>query len=139
MARDAGMKSAAITKAVEQLEAAVAAKKCWACNCFYGGVTAIEEAWPMAERPAAIQAVLAAAGTRLTTPEYDCLGCDICYPAVVLNELAQAGVAVGAESCPVARSQPAQAGLPCQELTPSSGITPRSLSARSRMRSYPRS
>ncbi len=91
-----------IREAVEQLEAAVAAKKCWVCNCFHGGVAAIERAWPEAERPAAVQTVLSAARARLLTPEYDCLGCEVCYPAVALNALAQAGLAVGAESCPVA-------------------------------------
>ncbi len=94
--------AAGISEAVEQIEAAVAAKKCWVCQCFHGGVSAIEQAWPRAEQPAAVQAVLTAARARLAKPQYDCLGCEICYPAVALNALAQAGLPVGAETCPVA-------------------------------------
>ena len=95
------IQAAGIGEAVEQLEAAVGAKKCWPCNCFHGGVSAIELAWPEAERPASVRAVLAAARARLIAPQYDCLGCELCYPALALNALAQAGLAVAAETCAV--------------------------------------
>ncbi len=94
--------NAAVEEVVAHLREAVAAKKCWPCGCLHGGLSAIERAWPEAERPAPVQAVLAAARARLVKPEYDCLGCELCYPAAAINALAQAGLVVAAETCPAA-------------------------------------
>ncbi|WER49936.1 DUF4346 domain-containing protein [Cupriavidus sp. WKF15] len=77
-----------VIKVVEsQLEAAIAAKKCHACGCLastlkaMGGATEVlPELGPM----------LAAAERVLLTQKYECLGCQVCFPAIAANALAEA-------------------------------------------------
>ena len=101
----AGTESAAVQEAAAQLSEAAAAKKCWACGCLHGGLASIERAFPEGKRPAALDAAIQAAGSRLVQVQYDCLGCEICYPAVAINALGQLGgenqIEVGA--CPTTR------------------------------------
>lgn len=89
-----------ITEAVAQLREAAAAKKCWPCGCLHSSLATIERALPEDKRPADLNAALGAGRERLSDVKYDCLGCQVCFPAIALNALQQAGVPVEPESCP---------------------------------------
>jgi tetrahydromethanopterin S-methyltransferase subunit A len=100
-ARDRGK-----AKAAAQLREAAAARKCWGCGCLHQAVAAIEQAMPeRAERPADLDAALCASRQTLIPVKYDCLGCEVCYPAIALDDLQQAGVLVEPESCPTAPAE----------------------------------
>jgi tetrahydromethanopterin S-methyltransferase subunit A len=90
----------AVAEATAQLRDAVAAEKCWRCACLRDAVSAIERAYPGAERPEEIGAVLRAARERLRPAEYDCLGCAICFPALAVNALDSAADAPAIDLAP---------------------------------------
>src|SRR5512132_810182 len=71
----------------DQLAEATAAKKCHACGCFQAAVAAFEqtEAGRRELAPA-----LARARESFAPRKYDCLGCEICFPAVAENAFADA-------------------------------------------------
>jgi tetrahydromethanopterin S-methyltransferase subunit A len=77
--------SLALESAAAELHHAAAAKKCWACGCLHGALETIERVQPAPERPAALAAAVAAARATLTPVRYDCLGCEICFPALAVN------------------------------------------------------
>lgn len=83
--------------AIARLREATEAKKCWHCGCLRGSVRAIEESFPTESRPPALQAVLADARGRLAETKYDCLGCEVCFPAIAINSLGVEGNACPAE------------------------------------------
>jgi tetrahydromethanopterin S-methyltransferase subunit A len=87
-----------LDEAVRQLREAAAAKKCWQCSCLHSSLRAIEEAFPPAERPADLDAAIQLARARLTKTKYDCLGCEVCFPAIAINALAVEGDACPAET-----------------------------------------
>ena len=90
-----------VAKAAAQLREAAAARKCWGCGCLHQAVAAIEQVMPEGpERPADLDAALRASGQTLIPVKYDCLGCEVCYPALALDALQHAGVPVEPESCP---------------------------------------
>jgi tetrahydromethanopterin S-methyltransferase subunit A len=90
-----------LTEAASQLQAAADAKKCWACGCLRHALDAIGRAAPEPLRPAPVTAAVAAARARLVPQRYECLGCDVCYPAVALDALGAAGgCAIDAAVCP---------------------------------------
>ncbi len=67
------------TKKVEEnLRTAMEAPKCHPCGCFHLAVAALEQS-PVGSGPLADS--LQAARERLRDQEYDCLGCDPCWPA----------------------------------------------------------
>ena len=70
-----------------QLAEATAAKKCHACGCFQAAIDALEqtEAGRHELAPA-----LARAREALAPRKYDCLGCEVCFPAVAENAFADA-------------------------------------------------
>ena len=82
-------------EAIEQLREAVAAKKCWGCGCFHGAIKAIERSVAEESRGLDLGEVLRAGREKLTPVRYDCLGCEVCFPAIAMNALG-----VGGESCP---------------------------------------
>jgi tetrahydromethanopterin S-methyltransferase subunit A len=94
----------AIEEAVAQLREAAEAKKCWPCGCFHNGLASVERAFPDGTRSVELEAVIRVARERLVEARYDCLGCEICYPAVAINALSQLGgehhIEVG--GCPTA-------------------------------------
>lgn len=94
----------AVEEAVAQLREAIAAKKCWPCGCLHNGLAAIERALPDGRRSVELEAVIRAGRERLVEVGYDCLGCDVCYPAVAINALNRAGAGrqVDVETCPAA-------------------------------------
>lgn len=101
-AEPAPERGAALEEAVAQLREAAAAKKCWPCGCLHHGVAAIQRAFPDGRRPAALDAALRLARERLVEVRYDCLGCEVCYPAVAVNVLGRlhGGHALEAAACP---------------------------------------
>lgn len=81
----------------EQLEQATAAKKCHGCGCFQQTVSALFDA-----RVAELDDALAVARASFVEKTYDCLGCEVCFPAVAANAFSEAFPERGAllELCP---------------------------------------
>lgn len=96
----------AVREAVAHLREATAARKCWSCGCLHGTLGAIERAVPEEERPEELRAAVRAARSRLVDIRYECLGCEVCWPAAAMNALG-----VESEACPVEEVQ-ARAGWP---------------------------
>jgi tetrahydromethanopterin S-methyltransferase subunit A len=84
------------------LHAAAEARKCWACGCLHHALDTIEQAPAVTGLNAAVDAALAAAREHLVPQRYECLGCDVCFPAVALNDLAAGGALdlTAVTSCP---------------------------------------
>ncbi len=95
-------KERALQEALERLQEAMAAGKCRACGCFHNLVKALEKAFSAGQGPKELRELTAAAKQCLVPPRYDCLGCEVCLPPLVLNALGQAlGEAVAdLEVCP---------------------------------------
>ncbi len=90
-----------LRRVAEQLSRAAAAQKCWKCGCLRHALEAIERALPELGRPEQLAYATAEAHARLAPQRYDCLGCEICWPAAALDELGRAGiVGIEAEVCP---------------------------------------
>jgi tetrahydromethanopterin S-methyltransferase subunit A len=96
---------APLTEAAKQLQEAAVAKKCWRCGCLHQSLTAIENAMSAEAQPVELDSAMHSARERLAPIQYDCLGCQVCFPALALNALQQAGVAVEPESCPTAPAE----------------------------------
>lgn len=93
-------------EAAAQLEEAAAAKKCWPCGCLHGALRAIDGAIPAGERPVELTRSMTAARSRLSDVKYDCLGCEVCHPALALNALELAGDACPQEAVEVRHGWP---------------------------------
>lgn len=107
-----GNGSAALEEAAGELQRAAAAKKCWACGCLHGTLETIERVLPAPERPAALTVAVAGARATLTAVRYDCLGCDVCFPALAVNAIhASRGEPLAAQACPT-ESVEVRAGWP---------------------------
>lgn len=68
-----------------ELELSTAARKCHACGCFQDAVVALEDS----ELGAQLRDELARGRAAFRAREYDCRGCDICWPANLLNLAAE--------------------------------------------------
>ena len=92
----------AMKEALERYQEALAAKKCRSCGCFHNLVQALEKAFPAGQGPEELRELTEAAKQCLVPPLYDCLGCEVCLPPLVLNALVRAlGEAVAdLEVCP---------------------------------------
>ncbi len=95
-----------VNEAVTQLENAAAARKCWHCGCLHSSLRAIEEAYPKSARPEQLASVVELARSHLCDVKYDCLGCEICWPALAINALG-----VEEDACP-AEAAEARDGWP---------------------------
>ena len=82
-------------EAVSQLGEAVRAKKCWPCGCLRSSLESIQRALPDGSKPRELSAVLQSAEEKLQAVKYDCLGCQVCYPAIAVNALN-----VDVDACP---------------------------------------
>jgi len=94
----------------EQFAQAIAATKCHGCGCLLHTIEALEKAAPQVSE---LNSVLDAARRTLVPKRYDCLGCDVCFPAVAANALSEAfpdAMTVGA-LCPTEAPQE-RAGWP---------------------------
>ena len=76
----------------DQLKEAIAAPKCHQCGCLQQTVEAL--AGTETSR-GELSEVLSRARTVFVPKKYDCLGCQICYPALAANAFAQAWPEVG--------------------------------------------
>ncbi len=79
--------SEALAIVSEQIGEATAAKKCHPCGCFQVAVAAFEQT-EVGRRELA--PVLARARETFAPKRYDCLGCEVCFPAVAENAFADA-------------------------------------------------
>lgn len=70
----------------QQIQAAVAANKCHACGCLSGTVEALQKG--VASAPG-LQPLLDAARAVLEPRKYDCLGCEVCFPAAAANAFSE--------------------------------------------------
>jgi tetrahydromethanopterin S-methyltransferase subunit A len=90
-----------LSEAAAQFQAAADAKKCWACGCLRHALDAVDQAIPQPSRPADLGEAMGSAKAHLVPQRYECLGCEVCYPAVALDALGAAGsCAVDAAVCP---------------------------------------
>jgi len=69
-----------------ELRQAMAAKKCWRCGCFQDTVDTLQGS---AIIHADLASLLEEARTLFEPKRYDCLGCEICWPAVAQNLAAE--------------------------------------------------
>jgi tetrahydromethanopterin S-methyltransferase subunit A len=69
-----------------ELRAAMAAKKCWCCGCFQNTVNTLQSSVAIT---ATLEALLIEAQNLFASKRYDCLGCDVCWPAVAQNLAAE--------------------------------------------------
>jgi tetrahydromethanopterin S-methyltransferase subunit A len=87
-----------------ELRHAMAAKKCWRCGCFQDTVSALRESGTVS----ASLGPLLDEGHELFEPKrYDCLGCEVCWPATAQN-LAAVLDPVVAEGSHCATEEPEQ-------------------------------
>jgi tetrahydromethanopterin S-methyltransferase subunit A len=77
------------------LRQAAEAKKCWACGCLHGSLATIEQVYSRDQRPAALNDVIRTLHERVKPVEYDCRGCDPCFPPEAMNALG-----IEAQACP---------------------------------------
>jgi tetrahydromethanopterin S-methyltransferase subunit A len=68
------------------LREAMAANKCRRCGCFHDTINALQDSSTIA---GALGGMLTEAHHLFQTKRYDCLGCEVCWPAVVQNLAAE--------------------------------------------------
>lgn len=81
--------------AVAELREAAGASKCYQCGCLHGTLKAIDEEIPGEVQPESLRTVISEARSRLRDVKYDCLGCEVCWPANAVNMLGIEG-----DACP---------------------------------------
>ncbi|MFZ5557722.1 MAG: tetrahydromethanopterin S-methyltransferase subunit A [Pseudomonadota bacterium] len=92
-----------------QLRAAMAAKKCHRCGCFQDTVRALAGSAPLQ----AMQPGLLERAQALFEPRrYDCLGCEVCWPAVAANAAAEIDPALAQAGHCATEEPPAREGWP---------------------------
>lgn len=101
-----------VEEAASRFREAEAAKKCWSCGCLHQSLASVRKAFPSDTGAKGLDEALRAAGDRLTPVRYDCLGCEVCYPALAVNALNQAGHAVAMEPCGTAEPREGWPSLP---------------------------
>jgi len=85
-----------------ELGQAIAAKKCWRCGCFHDTVNTLQNSTVIHD---ALGSLLAEAQSLFEPKRYDCLGCEVCWPAVAQNLAAELDPAV-AEGAHCATEEP---------------------------------
>lgn len=75
-------RAAALRIVHDEFAQAIAATKCHGCGCLATTIAAMEKAVPMVQELAPI---LFDARAVVKPKKYDCLGCDVCFPAVAAN------------------------------------------------------
>ncbi len=80
-----------LNEAAAELREAADARKCWSCGCLGHALEAFGRAVPEPERPTLLAEAMASARARLLPKKYECLGCEVCYPALALNALGATG------------------------------------------------
>ncbi len=98
-------------EAAAQLDRATAASKCSPCGCFHDTLKALDEAQSEGTLPARLASAILKGKAALAPRKYDCLGCEVCYPALAVNALNGSGTNVEIAPCPTEPSE-ARAGWP---------------------------
>jgi len=80
----------ALKEARSLIEKAVASRKCLACGCFRQMLTILEQAAASKSLLNSLSGVRQKAKSLLVEQEYDCFGCEVCYPPLVFNSLSPA-------------------------------------------------
>ena len=75
-----------LQKTDDELRLAMAAKKCWRCGCFQDTVNTLQGSVAIND---ALGPLLDEAKVLFEPKRYECLGCDICWPAVAQNFAAE--------------------------------------------------
>lgn len=70
------------------------------CGFFHDAVRFLERAFPESGWPTALMDAVSDAKERLTEHRYDCLGCEVCYPASALNAVNEEGRGEFSGTCP---------------------------------------
>jgi tetrahydromethanopterin S-methyltransferase subunit A len=82
-------------KLLQQTEAelcsAMAAKKCWRCGCFQDTVNTLKD---FSAITGTLGELLNEAQSLFEPKRYDCLGCEVCWPAVAQNKAAEIDPAI---------------------------------------------
>jgi len=94
--------SGSIGKITSDLAAATAAKKCHACGCFQDTVAALQRT----ELASSLAVTLSEANAVFVERRYDCLGCEVCWPANALNVAADAVDLPAGACCPTENPRP---------------------------------
>ena len=81
------MTTSPLQSALDELARAVAAPKCHACGCLASTIDTLERSG--VEVPE-VRIAIADARKVLKPPKYECLGCEVCYPAVAANAFSDA-------------------------------------------------
>lgn len=87
-----------------ELGAAMAAKKCWRCGCYQDTVNTLQASDII---NASLATLLEEACSLFEPKRYDCLGCDVCWPALAQNLAAELDPTV-AEGSHCATEEPEQ-------------------------------
>lgn len=94
----------ALKEVIHQLREAMDAPKCWRCGCLHGALSGLNKAASGGSAPelSELRQVLQETREKLVPPEYDCLGCPVCYPAIAINRFAEAfpDLATSLDPCP---------------------------------------
>lgn len=104
-------KEKVFAEVVAQLHEATEAKKCWPCGCLRQSLQTIDRVVPSAERSPELASALTAATASLLPVQYECLGCQVCYPAIAVNALSQMSGDSSLDICPTDAVE-ARAGWP---------------------------
>ena len=94
--------SGILLKVENELRSAIAAKKCWRCGCFHDTVNTLNNFTAITET---LGSLLSDAKNLFEDKRYDCLGCDVCWPAVAQNFAAEIDPAI-AEGALCATQEP---------------------------------
>lgn len=84
-----------LIKIEAELRAAMTAKKCWRCGCFQDTVGLLQRS---AIINVGLAPLLTEARPLFEPKRYDCLGCEVCWPAVAQNLAEELDPGVAAES-----------------------------------------
>lgn len=82
--------SRAWKKALALFDQARAEKKCRACGCFHALIEALDRGHRLNSLPAELTEAVAGARECLTEVQYDCFGCEVCLPPLIVTALSQA-------------------------------------------------
>lgn len=79
----------------KELRAAMAAKKCWRCGCYQDTVKTLQTSTVIKPK---LVSLIEEAHSLFEPKRYDCLGCEVCWPAVAQNLAAELDPAVAEDS-----------------------------------------
>lgn len=77
------------SEALVIFQRAVAAEKCWSCGCFHNLLRALSKGFADKSFSPELSEALNQAQKCLTEAKYDCLGCEVCFPPLVLEALSR--------------------------------------------------